>query len=1193
MPFSVRQEYSTKTPGELMTAPVDALLGVDISAAKVLISLGINEVGDLARSELFRTAEDITDGVFTPKVPHDRLSSGGALIPIADLPAADIGNLRILSDSTKTETFRKALGVATIREMAWWPPYRAAKDIDRTVTTSVRGVDENDSPPELVPSSGRYPVERVQYDVLVLDEVSTPEASGSEAHTHVPPGDGHVQDTLLDLARAGALDLTASVAKIAVRPAEGALLTWTQSWYTEGLGLGQLLHSLALAPGESTRIAMIDWTRRQSAGVREQIVEGEQLLNDLARSRSINEVTNAVATEAQEGFSRSINKVEAGQVGFGSGGSIAGSYEGINFAAGHGLSASYAQGTADVQSRSWTTGRREVSAALAQNIVDRTHQASSLARSRWATIVKEVSQQESERVSTRAVTNYTHMHALTVQYWEVVQLYRVAVELTQVDAALFIPMKPLNFGGDEVQRYRFQIAAAGLNAEVRALAAAEPGWVAISSPNLVGGNWKDRYLDDWKQALNQPVATASDSTVVLPQGITRDFGFGYWTDGLPIESAIIYWRDGTNTAVALQDRAEGHSAWSARFAATVGDTFNKDKGGRDYSEVRRIAFRKKRDKIEASAMGDFVLTFSTTLADRVDAPALALAATLRIPGQAEEFTAFEFDTPFAMSRILQHLNANRDHYSRAIWSRLDAPTIFGLLRPYLWRGKPVISQVDPLPIGTAGNYLVFRRHPAQTEAEAAEWRSYLDARDIRVGEKKETLVPMPSGGVFAEAVLGRANSAEKLDITRFWNWQDSPIPIPAPEIAAIQSGSRAQPDDTKPGVTPAPILNIMNAPSLPDPSGMAAVLSAVQNGAMFRDMSGLAATIGAAQAALGRGFDASTAAGVQAGENFKTAANLLASYLGAKGIGRGGGGASADESDGSNRSTADLPATPSNLGALMNKGREMDQRGLLAKTDPESEWAPYPGSGADSAPSPPPLVSAGNEQAAFYGTRPKASTGERKPTPVQSRLERVVQFFVLHEDSSIVVPGDYQFEVEDAYSAVGTSFAFSVGSGRRIGATRLSIPAGVWNIAGYVRVRLPNNVVRIPVKVLPGLDPVTFNAERTLLGPESVYEVADQITVEENAKVVSLFLRPTIHEIKVEREIQLSASATGTAQYNAEVKAEIEAKGTVGVAEVGASGGTALSAGYSLSGTLGASQTLKLTMVFKVMKELKFDPHKP
>ena len=33
----------------------------------------------------------------------------------------------------------------------------------------------------------------------------------------------------------------------------------------------------------------------------------------------------------------------------------------------------------------------------------------------------------------------------------------------------------------------------------------------------------------------------------------------------------------------------------------------------------------------------------------------------------------------------------------------------------------------------------------------------------------EEIIPLPSGGVFAEAVLGRYNAAEKLDLTRFWN----------------------------------------------------------------------------------------------------------------------------------------------------------------------------------------------------------------------------------------------------------------------------------------------------------------------------------------------------------------------------------------------------------------------------------------
>lgn len=57
------------------------------------------------------------------------------------------------------------------------------------------------------------------------------------------------------------LDLAAPTAGDAgfKKVAFGALLTYSQSWFSQGVTLGQLLHSVALAPGESTRIAVVDW----------------------------------------------------------------------------------------------------------------------------------------------------------------------------------------------------------------------------------------------------------------------------------------------------------------------------------------------------------------------------------------------------------------------------------------------------------------------------------------------------------------------------------------------------------------------------------------------------------------------------------------------------------------------------------------------------------------------------------------------------------------------------------------------------------------------------------------------------------------------------------------------------------------------------------------------------------------------
>src|SRR6185436_9409815 len=98
------------------------------------------------------------------------------------------------------------------------------------------------------------------------------------------------------------------------------------------------------------------------------------------------------------------------------------------------------------------------------------------------------------------------------------------------------------------------------------------------------------------------------------------------------------------------------------------------------------------------------------------------------------------------------------------------------------------------------------------------------------------------GGVFAEAVLGRSNSAEKLDITRFWNWQDSPIPLQPTEIAPISTGSRGAAEDLRAGQLGTPILNVLSPGTLPEPAGLTAALNTLATASLFRDMSGLAGT---------------------------------------------------------------------------------------------------------------------------------------------------------------------------------------------------------------------------------------------------------------------------------------------------------------------------------------------------------------
>ena len=53
-------------------------------------------------------------------------------------------------------------------------------------------------------------------------------------------------------------------------------------------------------------------------------------------------------------------------------------------------------------------------------------------RNRRASAVSEVSESGRVEQSTRVVANFNHMHALSIQYYEVVQTFRVTTSVSQV-----------------------------------------------------------------------------------------------------------------------------------------------------------------------------------------------------------------------------------------------------------------------------------------------------------------------------------------------------------------------------------------------------------------------------------------------------------------------------------------------------------------------------------------------------------------------------------------------------------------------------------------------------------------------------------------------------------------------------------------------------------------------------------------
>jgi len=909
----IRTEYRNLPLRELLSQSPIVLLGVSPKAVDVLKELEINTVFDLATSGVFDAATKLLNAATDYNSAFTQYGSPTAdLIREAQAAGKKVNELQFAPISLLQSipldlvpTVEEVFVVETVRDLALYPPYRAASQLLNTLyfPENVPTYDP-ERPADLLPKTGEYPTERVQYTTLLMDQIH----SEDEKITDIASKDFKP----IDIGALAAGD--AGFKKIAF----GALLTMNQSWYAQGVMLGQLLHSTALAPGESTRIAVVDWSRKSRAGETEVISEIDDLANDTSHNRSISEVTQAVANEAQSGFSESNTNSTSKAKGSSSAEELSAPLGGLfgGPSASFGQTSSSASTTSHADSYSTSYGHRDIGSTMMQNVNDRTHQHAHSSRSRRASVVKEVSQSEHEGVSTRVIANYNHMHALTVQYYEVVQVYRVEVSIVKADKVVFIPIQLIDFNNDAlVRRFRSVLSRAALTYAIR------EALVNLDVLEIVPE--KETHFTLISNRLS----------VLLRDALLKRTG--YSTTTTPSRTQPLTQMPLTNLASASQPASNTNNMVLNTNAFTINSTlplyqqvndalWSIDQSSRISRLVNRPILRSDSASMylptdvviegivvsSGSITIQFVLyTLSGTTVKTVDAahpvpmsnisrlaligssPDLDVPVTVtltlnrngvRFPLELPRVTipkGTTTETPVVQikpggvdANLKQHLMDNRMHYSQAVYRSLDSTQIAFLLAGFGVEvdGKlvPVSQVIEPRPIRYIGNYLAFKMNSDASSDES--WAQWLKDHGIHLGTSKEDIVPLPSGGTFAEAVLGRSNSAEKLDITRFWNWQDSPIPLQPTEIAAISTGSRATEEDVKPGQLSAPIINITSPTSLPDPSGTAAVLAAIQNGNMFRDMSGLAGTIGLAQSALQATSAGAATAGQQAGTNMNS-----------------------------------------------------------------------------------------------------------------------------------------------------------------------------------------------------------------------------------------------------------------------------------------------------------------------------------
>src|ERR1044072_2796543 len=122
--------------------------------------------------------------------------------------------------------------------------------------------------------------------------------------------------------------------------------------------------------------------------------------------------------------------------------------------------------------------------------------------------------------------------------------------------------------------------------------------------------------------------------------------------------------------------------------------------------------------------------------------------------------------------------------------------------------------------------------------------------------------------------MGKCNSCEKKEESKFWRWKESPIPdSPTTQILPLNTDTRrADPGNLQAKDFPNPVVNIQNAPNLPDPAGLQNLMQLLGKGDAFRDLTGLNQNQLNALGAFQKSLDTAQAFGKEAADLAKTAA---------------------------------------------------------------------------------------------------------------------------------------------------------------------------------------------------------------------------------------------------------------------------------------------------------------------------------
>ena len=210
----------------------------------------------------------------------------------------------------------------------------------------------------------------------------------------------------------------------------GYVLRCSQNWTFQGLALGDLVYSLPLAPGEQQQVVVEEQTTTLVVRETESVYGAETSQASAATDSSTQATFQSAFHQAAQGGSSYNAFSETGAMTFGGG--LLGILGGPSGSIGETVSTG--------STHNWMDGLQNYASSASQSVQTYAEQQSSAQRRATRTAMRMASATETVSVTTKTITNHNKLHALTMQYFEVLRLFDVSTSFDDVSLVCLVPL---------------------------------------------------------------------------------------------------------------------------------------------------------------------------------------------------------------------------------------------------------------------------------------------------------------------------------------------------------------------------------------------------------------------------------------------------------------------------------------------------------------------------------------------------------------------------------------------------------------------------------------------------------------------------------------------------------------------------------------------------------------------------------